>query len=311
MTLEHHRAGFIPRIAGLLLAVVAACACGQSPDGAEIEPLLALPEDELTEDEYLLEPPRADQIQSEPIEAARASGIQIEPLAEGGYYDAGGTFWVDLFEQDYAYLAVQLVTAEGRPVQGAVPEFSIEGSSRLLEPKAVSSQTATDEFGVVQFAVIGGKMGVDRVKVAFGDGSTEIQVNVISLEAMGFPALPEPEGGVPWHELMQAEVRYEGWTLFAEFPPEIAERAGKTVKVSGFMMPLEPDLKQRRFLLTSNPPSCFFHVPGGPAGAVEVFAPEGIEASWDAVVLEGRFEPQPSSEIGVVYRLHDARLVDP
>ena len=76
-------------------------------------------------------------------------------------------------------------------------------------------------------------------------------------------------------------------------------------------MPLEPALKQRRFLLTANPPSCFFHLPGGPAGAVEVFASEGIEASWDPVVLEGRFEPQRTSKAGVVYRLHEARLIKP
>ena len=76
-------------------------------------------------------------------------------------------------------------------------------------------------------------------------------------------------------------------------------------------MCIRDSLKQRRFLLTSNPPGCYFHIPGGPAGAVEVFAAEGIEASMNPFVLEGRFEPQQNSETGVVYQLHDARLISP
>lgn len=79
--------------------------------------------------------------------------------------------------------------------------------------------------------------------------------------------------------------------------------------LTGFMMPLDPNMQQKHFLLTSNPPSCFFHVPGGPTGAVETLAPDGVEVSWNPIVLEGRFEPQETSEIGVVYRLVDARLV--
>lgn len=154
-------------------------------------------------------------------------------------------------------------------------------------------------------------MGLDEITVEFGGVRAEILVNIISLRAAGFPAPPTVEGGLPWEELMEARIRYENFVLVAEFPAAVAERAGETVKLSGFMMPLDPDLQQRRFLLTSNPPSCFFHVPGGPAGAVEVFSDEGIEMSWDPVVLEGRFEPQPRSEIGVVYRLHDARLLIP
>lgn len=73
-------------------------------------------------------------------------------------------------------------------------------------------------------------------------------------------------------------------------------------------MPLEPEQKQKHFLLTSSPPSCFFHLPGGPAGAVEVLAPKGIDATWDLLVLDGRLETIERSEMGVVYRLHDAKV---
>ena len=246
-----------------------------------------------------------------PVNAADATDIKIEVIAEVGYSDELGRQVVDLLQQDFAYLALQVETADGRPVMGAEPTFSIEGTSLLLKPNEVSPRSTTDASGMVEFAVVGGQMGLDRVEVEVGEARAEFLVNVISLQAAGFPMPPVVEGGVPWEDLMQARIRYEEMMLVADFPQAISDRAGQTVKLSGFMMPLEPDLKQRRFLLTSNPPSCFFHVPGGPAGAVEVLASEGIEVSWNPVVLEGRFEPQQKSQIGVVYRLHDARLVTP
>ncbi len=266
------------------------------------------PRSGLTAEELAAEPPEPAAV---PVEAVDAADLRIEVLAEIGYVDEQGRYVVDLLQQDFAYLAVRVETAQGQPVVDAAPAFSIEGTSLLLEPHEVSPRATTDEDGVVEFAVVGGQMGLDRVEVKVGEAGTELLVNVISLEAAGFPMPPIVEGGLSWQDLMQARVRYEEMMLVADFPEAVAERAGQTVKLSGFMMPLEPDLKQFRFLLTSNPPSCFFHVPGGPAGAVEVLANEGIEVSWNPVVLEGRFEPQRQSEIGVVYRLLDARLVTP
>ena len=106
---------------------------------------------------------------------------------------------------------------------------------------------------------------------------------------------------------MRSSVRYDGNQSIVEFPESVSVLSGETVTLTGFMMPLDPDPNQRRFLLTSNPPSCFFHIPGGPAGAIEVLAPEGIEASWSPIVIKGRFETLSQSEYGVIYRLHDAQ----
>ena len=166
----------------------------------------------------------------------------------------------------------------------------------------------SNQYGIVEFAVVGGEMGLDRIVVEYGEASTEILVNVISLRANAFPALAGGEGLMSWDDLMQARVRYEDMMLIADLPAAVTEQSGKTVKVSGFMMPLEAGIKQSWSLLTTHPPTCFFHVPGGPAGAVEVFAREGIEVSWDPIVLEGRFEALEKSD-SAVYRLHDARIV--
>ncbi|MCY4343206.1 MAG: DUF3299 domain-containing protein [Gammaproteobacteria bacterium] len=287
----------------VLLFAVPAFAQVQGYDDEGTAPLSGL-----TAEELAAEPPASA---IAPVKAADATDLRIEVLAEIGYVDEQGRYVVDLLQQDFAYLAVRVETAQGQPVVDAAPAFSIEGTSLLLEPHEVSPRATTDEDGVVEFAVVGGQMGLDRVEVKVGEASTELLVNVISLQAAGFPMPPVVEGGLSWQDLMQARIRYEEMMLVADFPEAVAERTGQTVKLSGFMMPLEPDLKQFRFLLTSNPPSCFFHVPGGPAGAVEVLANKGIEVSWNPVVLEGRFEPQRQSEIGVVYRLLDARLVTP
>ncbi len=293
------------------LIAIAAVADAQVPEEGATEPIPGLSAEELAAEPPLYEPDLSLEPAGPPVDAADAKSVRIEALAEVGYIDENGRYVVDLLEQDYAYLAVRLETEDGRPVRGATPDFSLEGTGQLLQPADIAMPEETNEYGVIEFAVVGGQMGLDTVTATYRDASAEILVNVISLRAAGFPVPPTVDGGVPWEDLLRARIRYEEMRLVAEFPETISERAGQTVKLSGFMMPLEPEMKQRHFLLTSNPPSCFFHIPGGPAGAVEVLADEGIEVSWDPVILEGRFEPQESSEIGVVYRLLGARLVEP
>lgn len=269
---------------------------GQSWDGVQLSDI-----------ELDLEAPEGSLSNLKPVSVQDAKEVVLEGIVEFGYQDEQGRYFVDLLERDKAYLGVRITTPEGNPVVGAMPDISVvEGSSRLM-----LSELTSAEDGVMNFGVIAGQMGLDRVTASIGEASIEFAINVISLRAAGFPVLETVEGGIGWDELMQARLEYTDMNLVASFPDSIKSRAGQTVKISGFMMPLEPDLKQKHFLLTSNPPSCFFHVPGGPAGSVEVLAAEGVEVSWDPVVIEGRFEPQETSEYGVVYQLHDARLVKP
>ena len=270
----------------------------------------------LTAEELAVEPIEdvsddSGDVADQPVQAADADDVKIAAVAEnGGYFDEQGRYVVDLMEQDYTYLAIRVETTDGRPVEEAEPEFSIEGTSMLLKPEDVQMPTTSDEYGIVEFAVVAGQMGLDRISVEYGEATTEILVNVISLQATEYTMPELGEGFLPWEELMQARVTFGDMKLFAEFPESVAERSGETVRVAGFMMPLETGMTQQWFLLTSHPPGCFFHTPGGPSGAVEVFAEEGIEVSWDPIVVEGRFEALTESE-GAVYRLEDARIVNP
>ncbi|THD03774.1 hypothetical protein B1810_07805 [Panacagrimonas perspica] len=241
-----------------------------------------------------------------PVDIAQAKSLRLRLVAETAYLDERQRYVVDLLERDLAYLTLVVETADGRPVRGAIPQFSVTGSSRMVP---MTEHPTTDDSGWLDFGVVGGKMGSDRVDVTVADQKIEVLLNVISLKAMGFAKLDEIEGGLRWETLMQARLRFEGEKVSADFPAEIAMKHGKTVKLIGFMMPLEAEENQKHFLLTSNPPSCFFHIPGGPAGAVEVFADTGVKASWDPIVLEGRFETVQGGQLGVIYRLRQARVM--
>lgn len=248
----------------------------------------------------------------EPIAIAEVDEVSVGIYTDVGYRDEKGRYVIDLLEQDYAYLTVIVTDMTGRPVVGAKPVFNLTGGSEFLPPEAVSSKSLTGPSGTLDFALIGGPMALDELTVSVGDARAEMLINVISLRASGFPTPPTIEGGIPWTDLMSARIRYpDDMSIEVEFPAEVLARSGDTVKLSGFMMPLDPDLEQRHFLLTSNPPSCFYHVPGGPAGAIEVFTETGIEATWEPIVVEGRFETLHTNEYGVIYRLHDARSLVP
>lgn len=261
------------------------------------------PSTSLTEEELRAEPEPA------PVSAAKAGPIRIRLLSERGYEDAKGRFIVDLLEREYAYLGAQFETADGRPVFGVKPVITSAKGSRIAPIAESTSSEESDRSGLFEFGVIAGKMGEDVISIAYGAARAELRLNVISLKAAGYQQIDEVAGALRWEDLMQAKLKYSGEVLRAEFPANIAAANGKTVKIAGFMMPLEPQEKQQHFLISSSPPSCFFHVPGGPAGAVEVFASKGIAASWDPLLLEGTFETVQKNQMGVIYRLKNAKIV--
>ena len=250
------------------------------------------------------------ELMPDPIEIEDAvHPLRLQMLAEFGYENEEGELILDVMERDFLYLTLLIADAEGRPVQGMVPTVTPAADSRFIP---LSGEDAvSDEFGSYSFAIQGGTMGEERVEIAADKAVESVILNVISMRAAGYGWLEDIEGVLSWPQLMKAEIQWGEELLSATFPDEIRSQNGQAVKLAGFMMPLETTRKQKHFLLTSNPPGCFFHIPGGPAGAVEVFAEEPLEVSWDPVVLEGRFEALETSEVGVLYRLHEAQSAGP
>jgi hypothetical protein len=80
----------------------------------------------------------------------------------------------------------------------------------------------------------------------------------------------------------------------------------KTVRVQGFMMPLEPGERQKHFLLSAVPTTCGFCVPAGPQGLIEVRSKIPVKYSIEAVTIEGRFSALEKDPYGLFYRVSDA-----
>ena len=234
--------------------------------------------------------------------------LSVNVYSRSGYWAADGTLIVDVLEGDLVHATAMIIDAEVRPVRGLKPRVTPLRDSRYIpasDPAAVSG-----ELGNYRFGLLGGTMGEERVLVAIDDFTGGLLLNVISTRASGYDWLADIEGVLDWRLLQEAKVTWLGQQASATFPDEIKAKSGETVRMVGFVMPLEASLEQKHFLLTSSPPGCFFHVPGGPAGAVEVFATKPLSLGFDPVVFEGRFEALDTSDAGVVYRLHEARILD-
>lgn len=262
----------------------------------------AAPSAGLTAEELSVEAPQAA------TAPADAQSKRLSLYAEAAYLNAEGELVVDLLEQDYAYFSLSITDAQGMPVAGVTPKIQINGKSRVIDLDESETGAHSNEYGQFDFAVMGGAMGLDTLSIEAAGETTLARLNVISLKAAGFASPDEVDGVVPWTELTRATVGYTEDGVTATFPAQIAALDGTRVTLAGFMLPLEAQRRQNRFVLTSSPPSCFFHVPGGPSGAAEVLAPDGIEVTWDLVVLEGVLKTLQSSEQGVVYQLLDAQL---
>ncbi len=128
------------------------------------------------------------------------------------------------------------------------------------------------------------------------------------------PKLLERAGVVSWDTLRELDIVYEtkgpGMTDFrTSFTSRLLELDGKSVKLIGFIYPVEAAETHQRFLLSAYPPSCPFCLPGNATEMVEVLARVPIAFTHDALVLEGRFELLRDDPTGLLYRLHDARAI--
>ena len=121
--------------------------------------------------------------------------------------------------------------------------------------------------------------------------------------------LPELKGVVSWKTLAQVEPVKQKDRFVPQFSNNVAALDKKEVKLQGFMMPLDMGERQKRFILTSMPPSCAFCLPGGPDQLVEVQAKTPVKYGFDPIVVTGRFQVLRDDPMGLYYRLVDAVAV--
>ena len=124
-----------------------------------------------------------------------------------------------------------------------------------------------------------------------------------------FPNLTARDYVVPWSVLTAVKLKRENNKIAPVFNLEQMALRQKTVRVQGFMMPLDPGEKQTHFLISSVPLSCNFCLPGGPESMVEVKTKTAVRYSMEPLVIEGRFSALEDDPYGLYYRLSDAVTV--
>jgi len=214
------------------------------------------------------------------------------------------------YQGDLVYISVLVTDADGQPLANERLQASSASGNMIVEHEPI-----TGADGKTEVMVIAEKLGEDVIAVSGIGVSQSLSFRVEEPPVDDFEAyaaamsVPELEGVVSWKDLTSAEIDYKDYALTARFPRKIRELHGKEVRLAGFMTPLENSERQRHFVISSQPPHCFFHFMGGPASVAEIMSPEGIRFSYDPVIISGRLEIFESSEMGILYRLNDAKLV--
>lgn len=121
-----------------------------------------------------------------------------------------------------------------------------------------------------------------------------------------FKPIEEKDGIVSWKLLSSVQTKVEKNRVVPIFPGPVQALNAKTVKVQGFMMPLEPGENQKHFLISSVPTTCSFCVPAGPEGLIEVRSKTPVKYSLEPVVLEGKLAVLEKDPYGLFYRVTDA-----
>lgn len=121
-----------------------------------------------------------------------------------------------------------------------------------------------------------------------------------------FKPIEEREGVVPWRLLSMVTTKVVSNRVVPTFPDPVKALDGTTVKLQGFMLPLEPGERQRHFLLSAVPTTCSFCVPAGPEGLVEVRTKTPVRYTVQAVTVEGRMAVLTNDPYGLFYRITDA-----
>ncbi|MDD9892654.1 MAG: hypothetical protein OXT49_03980, partial [Gammaproteobacteria bacterium] len=273
--------------------------------------------EELSPEEKLIEP------ETEAAESESEDGSEEPPMVipyaelegdfelslfrEDAYIDEEGRWVLDLVVGSFAMLPVVAANEAGSGIADMPMTFKTNGDLDVQARGEEEGKTKTNGQGqgVLVFDVFGDPRE-EIIEVKAAGQQMDIVINVLSAQVNNYSALNTLEGVVHWKELVKAEVRYVPGGIQASYPAHIAALHETEVQLVGFMMPLDTKPEQTHFVLTSSPPSCFYHIPGGIAGGVEVFSKEPLAVSWEPVLLKGKLKIYKQNKVGVIYQLLDA-----
>ena len=111
-----------------------------------------------------------------------------------------------------------------------------------------------------------------------------------------------------WSELAKCHVDFEqkNGLYKIELIPEVKALDGKSIRTSGFVLPLDASDNTRHFLLTKRTPVCLFCPPGEPNEVIEVRSKQSIAWGEEMIVLHGRFHLVNNQEKALFFEIVDA-----
>lgn len=120
--------------------------------------------------------------------------------------------------------------------------------------------------------------------------------------------LPQSKDPI-WPKLRACKVAFnESTGLYRLTPtPEVKALANTTVRVTGFVLPLDGLDMTMHFLLGVNTPVCLYHPPGEPNEVMEVKSTRPVRWTSSQATIEGRFELISNTEQGIFFALNNAR----
>ena len=121
--------------------------------------------------------------------------------------------------------------------------------------------------------------------------------------------LPEMDGVLSWKTLGEVEPVTHDGKVVPQFSSKILGLDGKSVRVQGFILPMDLGEKQKHFLISAVPPHCPFCMPAGPDAIVEVYTRKPVAYSMEPILVAGTFAVLANDPSGVLYRLTDAEPV--
>lgn len=214
---------------------------------------------------------------------------------------AGDTLFVSLIVED----------AAGNPVVGARLSARSQLGNRVSTEEGFS-----DKDGWIHADILATTEGEDTIRFRVGELHTDLKLVVAANEeelpptigqaGQGQTLVVDYPGALPWETLADATPG-EGFGP-PTFGDKISPYDGQEVILQGFMLPLQNEDRQSHFILSANPPHCYFCMPGGAESLVEIHAAPPIRFSYDPIVLKGKLRLIRGDEsMGLYYQINGAK----
>lgn len=108
-----------------------------------------------------------------------------------------------------------------------------------------------------------------------------------------------------WQKLFACKIGYDNRKgLYSiVLTPEVKAMAGKTVTLSGFVLPMDGSDRTKHFLLTRRTPVCMFCPPGEPNEVVEVVIRRAVNWTDRLVTVTGTLVLINNGENGIFFKI--------